>query len=92
MRVGLHGPQTTMLPAKPHLGAGVIIIVGSKGEAVLLVVAARQVAENGAALPDGEAAVIVVDDDGDAAVRVQGDEPGLLLDELINVDGLGGVL
>ena len=34
----------------------------------------------------------MVDDGGDAAVGVDGDEPGLLLDVLADVDGLPGVL
>lgn len=90
-RGNVHGADAAVLPADPGLGAGVVIALDVEGELVVRVVAAGEVGEDGAALEDGEAAVIVVDDGGNAAVGVEGDEPGLLLDVLRYVDGLGGV-
>ena len=43
------------------------------------VVVLREVEQDRGRLEDGEVAAVRVDDDGDAPVRVQLDEPGLLL-------------
>lgn len=88
----LHGPHAAVLPPDPGLCAGVVVRVGGEGEAVVRVVAAGEVGEDGAALEDVEAVVVVVDDGRDAAVGVgRGGEPGLLLDVCADVDGVGGV-
>lgn len=90
--LALHGAEAAVLPAHPGLAAGVVVVVGGEGEEVVAVVAAGEVAEDGDALEDAEAVVVVVDDGGDAAVGADGGEPGLLLDAAADVDGLGGVL
>jgi ketosteroid isomerase-like protein len=69
-----------VLPADPRLGAGVVVAVDGEREEVLGVVAPGEVAQDGVALEDGEVAVVVVEEGRDAAVGVDGGEPGLLLD------------
>ena len=81
-----------MLPSNPRLGAGVVIVVNLEGELVLRIVLPGQVAQNSIALEHGEVAVVMVDQDRDAAVGVEGSEPRLLLDVLADVDGLHGVV
>jgi hypothetical protein len=88
----LHGADAAVLPADPGLGAGVVVRVYGEGELVFRVVLAGEVAEDGVALKDVEVVVVVVDNGGDAAVGVDGDEPRLLLDVGANVDGLVGVV
>lgn len=90
--VYIHRSQAAVLPADPGLCAGVVIIVYREGEAVLCVIAAGEIPEDGVALEHCQSAVIVVDDGGDTAIGVHGDEPGLLLDIQADVDVLGSVL
>ena len=77
-----------MLPRDPLLGDRVIVRVDGEAELVLRVVVARQVEEDGETLEDGEVMAVVVDNGGDAAIGVDGDEPRLLLGVLGDVDGL----
>lgn len=88
----VHGTQSTMLPGHPLLGLAVLVAVDGEAELVLRVVVAREVGQDREALEDGEAAAIVVDDDGDAPVGVEVNEPGLLLRVLHDVDRLARVL
>lgn len=88
----LHGSEAAVLPSNPRLGAGVVIVVNVEGELVLGIVLPGQVAQNSITLEDGEVAVVVVNQDRDAAVGVEGSEPRLLLDVLADVDGLHGVV
>lgn len=81
-----------MLPANPRLGSGVVVVVQGKGELVLSVIATSEVAQNGIALKDAQAVIVVVNQGGDAAIGVHGDEPRLLLDVLADVNGLPSVL
>lgn len=80
-----------MLPSHPLFGDRVVVRLDGEAEAVLRVVVAGEVAQDGEPLKDGEAAAVVVDDGRDAAVGVEGRVPGLLLRVLGDVDGLVGV-
>lgn len=81
-----------MLPGHPLLADGVVVRVDGEAEPVLRVVVARQVGQDGEPLEDGEAAAVVVDDGGDAAVGVEGRVPRLLLRVLVDVDRLDRVV
>lgn len=81
-----------MLPADPLLGFAVLVAVDGEAELVIRVVVASEVKEDGDALENGETAAVMVDDGGDAAVRVQGRVPWLLLRALADIDGLPGVV
>lgn len=81
-----------MRPGEPYLQIGVFIRVKVKGEELLGIVFAHEVGRDGGAFEDDAAVVVVVDDDGDAAVGVEGGEPGVFLDVFADVDGLAGVL
>jgi len=88
----LHRAEAAVLPADPGLALVVLVGADGEGQAVLRVVAAGEVAEDGVALEDGGAAAVVVHDGGDAAVGVDGRIPRLLLDVLADVDGLPYIL
>jgi len=59
---------------------------------MLLIVVAREVAEDSIPLENGKVGSVVVDNGGDAAVGVDGREPRLLLRVLADVDGLPRVV
>lgn len=90
--LALHGADAAVLEADPRLGPRVVVRVDGPGEEVLGVVATRQVSQDGVALKDGQALVVVVDNGGDAAVGVDGREPGLLLHVCANVAALPCIL
>lgn len=80
-----------MLPGHPLLGDRVVVRLDGEAEAVLRVVVAGEIGQDGEPLKDGETTSVVVDDGRDAAVGVEGRVPGLLLRVLGDVDGLVGV-
>jgi hypothetical protein len=88
----LHRPNSAMLPTDPALGKGVVVVIRREREAVLRIVAPGQVAEDGVPLEHGQITIVVVDEDGNAAVGVLRREPRLLLDILADVDPLPCVL
>ena len=79
------------LEEKP-LDEGVSLLLVRDSEPLLGVVLVDEVKENGIGLPDDEVAVLVVDESGDAAVRVQLRVRGrrLLVLGKVEVDGLVG--
>lgn len=80
-----------MLPCYPLL-AERQIWVGCKGELVIWIKVSRQVRQNGRALHDAQASIVMVNEDWNAAVWTFLREPGLFLDVLANVDGLVDVI
>ena len=80
-----------MLPGDPLLLDRVLVRVGRGAEPVVRVVVPREVGQDGEPLEHGEAAAVVIDNRGDAAVGVEGGVPGLLLGVFGDVDGLEGV-
>lgn len=71
-------PDTTMLPGHPLLRPRHIIGIGER-ELVFRIVVSRQVEQNGSALEHGKVVAIMINDSGDAAIRVDLEVPGFLL-------------
>lgn len=81
-----------MLPGNPLLDIAVLKILLVEVKELLGVVEALEVGEDGRALHDGMAALVVVDENGNSTVGTQLGEPGLLLGVLHDVDGLDGIV
>jgi hypothetical protein len=82
--------QSAMLPCHP-LFANRLIERIFKPEPVLRIVLPRQVCEDGKAFHDGEAALVVINNDRNAAIGAEFGEPFLLLYILTNIDALENV-
>lgn len=89
--LSLHGAQTTMLPGDPLLHQRQLRVI-FEGEFKLGIKVSCQIGQNGSTFHDAQTVLVVVDEDGDAAVGAFVGEPLLFLDVLHNVDALEDVV
>lgn len=81
----MHGPKTAVLPRHPLLTFRQFGIAGER-ELVLRIEMACQIRHDGLTFHDSEAAIVVVDEDGNATIGTLLGEPRFLLDVLADVD------
>ena len=91
-RKTVHWPNASLLPANPSFCPGIVVIVDIKGKAALSVISTCEIRQDGVALKNGEVVIFMVDERGNAAIRIDGCEPGLFLNILGNVDTLPSVM
>lgn len=89
--LSLHGAQTTMLPGHPLLHQRQLRVIFER-EFKLGIKVSCQIGQNGSTFHDAQAVLVVVDEDGDAAVGAFVGEPLLFLDVLHDVDALEDVV
>lgn len=88
----VHWTQTTMLPSHPLLRNLILITLICKTQFILRIVVLCNVIQNSRSFKHREIVAVVVDYSGDAAIWIDGCEPGFFLGVFHDVDCLVGHL